>query len=55
MGFLDGFKGFTFHFMQGFWYRLLVDIKVKEVIELIDEGISFKKSVKEKLGIDIDN
>lgn len=54
MGFLDGFKGFTFHFMQGFWYRLLVDIKVKEVIELIDEGISFKKSVKEKLGIDID-
>ena len=30
-GFLDGPKGFVWHFLQGFWYRLLVDIKVMEV------------------------
>jgi hypothetical protein len=33
LGFLDGSKGFVFHFMQGFWYRLLVDIKVFEFEE----------------------
>jgi len=31
LGFLDGGKGFIWHFMQGFWYRLLVDIKVMEI------------------------
>jgi hypothetical protein len=30
-GFLDGGKGFIWHVMQGFWYRLLVDIKVMEI------------------------
>jgi len=29
-GLLDGPKGWLFHFMQGFWYRLLVDINVWE-------------------------
>ncbi len=33
LGFLDGVSGFIFHFMQGFWYRLLVDAKVMEVLE----------------------
>ncbi len=31
LGFLDGRKGFLWHFMQGFWYRLLVDVKLMEV------------------------
>lgn len=30
MGFLDGRQGFIFHFLQAFWYRLLVDIKIDE-------------------------
>lgn len=30
LGFLDGRKGLAFHFMQGFWYRALVDLKVLE-------------------------
>jgi glycosyltransferase involved in cell wall biosynthesis len=30
-GFLDGRAGLVFHFMQGFWYRLLVDVKVNEL------------------------
>ena len=29
-GFLDGKAGFVFHFLQGFWYRLLVDAKLTE-------------------------
>lgn len=33
LGFLDGGKGFIWHFLQGFWYRLLVDVKVAEVEE----------------------
>ena len=30
-GFLDGSKGLIWHFMQGFWYRLLVDVKIMEI------------------------
>lgn len=31
LGFLDGQAGAAFHFLQGFWYRFLVDAKVREV------------------------
>jgi hypothetical protein len=31
LGFLDGRTGTTFHVLQGFWYRYLVDAKVAEV------------------------
>jgi len=31
LGFLDGARGFAYHFMQGFWYRTLVDLKCIEV------------------------
>ena len=31
VGFLDGQAGTAFHFLQGFWYRYLVDAKVTEV------------------------
>ena len=30
LGFLDGKPGFVFHFLQGFWYRVLVDAKLTE-------------------------
>lgn len=30
LGFLDGKQGFVFHVLQGFWYRLLVDINVDQ-------------------------
>ncbi len=29
-GFLDGKQGLIFHFLQGFWYRFLVDSKLYE-------------------------
>jgi glycosyltransferase involved in cell wall biosynthesis len=31
LGFLDGKEGFIFHFLQAFWYRLLVDINRDEL------------------------
>ncbi len=31
LGFLDGARGFAYHFMQGLWYRTLVDLKCLEV------------------------
>ncbi len=31
LGFLDGKQGFVFHFMQAWWYRLLVDINIDEL------------------------
>lgn len=31
LGFLDGKNGFIFHFLQAFWFRLLVDIKIDEL------------------------
>ncbi|MBQ0725250.1 MAG: glycosyltransferase family 2 protein [Cycloclasticus sp.] len=33
LGFLDGSKGFLWHFMQGYWYRMLVDVKIMEIEE----------------------
>jgi len=31
LGFLDGKEGFLWDFLQGLWYRMLVDAKVFEV------------------------
>lgn len=51
-GFLDGAKGFQFHFLQGFWYRYLVDAKVVEVLDCVQrDGVSVKEAVRRVLGI----
>ena len=31
LGFLDGKEGAIFHFLQAFWFRLLVDINVDQL------------------------
>jgi glycosyltransferase involved in cell wall biosynthesis len=31
LGFLDGKQGAIFHFLQAFWYRLIIDIKLDEL------------------------
>lgn len=40
LGFLDGREGLIFHFLQGFWYRFLVDAKLFERarLERLREG-----------------
>jgi glycosyltransferase involved in cell wall biosynthesis len=41
LGFLDGQEGFIFHFLQGFWFRLLVDIKLEGLRR--DSGSVYRK------------
>ncbi len=31
LGFLDGWNGFLFHFFGAFWFRLVVDVRMKEL------------------------
>ena len=51
LGFLDGKKGFRFHFLQAYWYRYLVDLKVLEVEEYMQhKGIGLKDAIEDKLG-----
>lgn len=33
LGILDGRTGFIFHFMQAYWFRLVVDIKIDELLK----------------------
>lgn len=33
LGFLDGKTGMLFHFMQAFWFRLIVDVKIAELLK----------------------
>lgn len=32
LGFLDGIPGLIWHFLQGFWYRFLVDAKIYDIM-----------------------
>ena len=38
LGFLDGKAGFVFHFLQGLWYRVVVDAKLCE-LERVEKGV----------------
>jgi glycosyltransferase involved in cell wall biosynthesis len=33
LGILDGKTGFVFHFLQAFWFRLIVDIRLEELLK----------------------
>jgi glycosyltransferase involved in cell wall biosynthesis len=33
LGILDGRTGVIFHFLQGFWFRLIVDVKIDELLK----------------------
>lgn len=32
LGILDGANGFLFHFLQAFWFRLIVDVRLRELL-----------------------
>jgi glycosyltransferase involved in cell wall biosynthesis len=38
LGILDGRTGLIFHFLQGFWFRLVVDIKIDELLKQRGHG-----------------
>ncbi len=39
LGFLDGKEGLVFHFLQGLWYRFLVDAKIYEIEKQIEPNM----------------
>lgn len=54
LGFLDGGRGFIWHFLQGFWYRLLVDVKIMEVENLSHgDPQKIKSILRDQHGIEI--
>jgi len=53
-GFLDGRQGVAFHFLQGFWYRFLVDVKVYEIRkQMMQRGQTLQELLKAEYGIEI--
>jgi hypothetical protein len=38
LGFLDGKQGAIFHFMQAFWFRLVWDIRLEEILDASPVG-----------------
>jgi glycosyltransferase involved in cell wall biosynthesis len=38
LGILDGSTGILFHFLQGFWFRLIVDVKIAERLDQVDKS-----------------
>lgn len=56
LGFLDGTKGFAFHFMQGLWYRSLVDLRVLEAEEAFKSAATNEDKIivlRQLTGLDI--
>jgi len=52
LGFLDGRAGFAFHFLQGFWYRYLVDAKVAEVKQhMREQEVHVTVAIERVLGV----
>lgn len=37
LGFLDGRTGIIYHFLQSFWFRLIVDVKIDELLKQQDD------------------
>jgi glycosyltransferase involved in cell wall biosynthesis len=50
-GFIDGKQGLIWHFLQGFWYRFLVDAKIYEVYKRVGKDKNdIKKFFKTEFG-----
>jgi glycosyltransferase involved in cell wall biosynthesis len=53
LGFLDGKEGFIWHFLQGFWYRFLVDAKINEIYSKAGKDKeSIEKFLRDELGVE---
>ncbi|PML61251.1 hypothetical protein BCT73_06580 [Vibrio breoganii] len=49
LGFLDGFPGLAWHVLQGFWYRFLVDCKVRELKYNKPENVTIERWVEQRI------
>ncbi|MEZ8968475.1 glycosyltransferase family 2 protein [Vibrio breoganii] len=53
LGFLDGKQGLIWHFLQGFWYRFLVDAKINEIYSRAGKNKEeIQKVLKDEYGIE---
>lgn len=53
LGILDGRGGFVFHFLQGCWYRFLVDVKVRAVERRMRaDGIDCVEAIRREFGVE---
>ena len=54
LGFLDGREGYYFHYLQGYWYRTLVDAKINEIQAVSRrDGVSLSQAILDCTGIEI--
>jgi glycosyltransferase involved in cell wall biosynthesis len=56
LGFLDGVEGFIYHFLQAFWYRLLVGAKVLELrraIADLDDPTKIRAELERLTGLEL--
>lgn len=54
LGFLEGKEGFLWHFLQGWWYRTLVDAKIYEIKKACgNDKEKIKKHLKAHYGIEL--
>lgn len=53
LGFLDGKEGLIFHFLQGFWFRFLVDSTIYEIKQEMKDR-PLEEVVKDKYDLDVD-
>ena len=56
LGFLDGVEGLIYHFLQGFWYRFLVEAKLIELERAIPKSqdpYATLEQVKRLTGVDL--
>jgi len=53
-GFLDSKEGLVWHFLQGFWYRFLVDAKIFEIYKKVGRNKEcIEKFIKDEYGISL--
>lgn len=56
LGFLDGKEGFLWHFLQGWWYRTLVDALIFEIkMKCGNDKDKIKNYILNEYGIDVNN
>lgn len=56
LGFLEGKEGFLWNFLQGWWYRTLVDAKIYEIKKACgNDKAKIKQHLKEHYGIELSN
>lgn len=52
LGFLDGAEGYYFHFLQVYWYRTLIDCKVREIeLYRADHGTTLPSAIEAVTGL----